>query len=271
MPDVEEDLSLARKAALEAGRIALKFFRHDPRWENKPDHTPVSEADMAVDEALKEMLLAARPGYGWLSEETADDLSRLGKRRVWVLDPLDGTRGFLAGDPNWCVSLALVEDGAAKLGVIHAPALGKTWAARAGGGAFLDGRPITTSRREKLEGAHVIGPRSIHDPRHWDKPWPRVEVSKLPSLALRLAQVACAAADAMVAPGFKSDWDLAAGDVIIREAGGVITDGRGRPLAYNRRDIRPWGVVAAPPALHGQVMEHMKGYRCRGKGKGAPK
>ena len=261
MPASESDLKLAVEAAERAGKIALGFFRKNPRWHDKADHTPVSEADMAVDAALKELLLSARPDDGWLSEETADDLSRLEKSRVWVLDPVDGTRGFLQGDPNWCVSLALVVDGRPVIGVINAPALGRTWRAAKGRGAYLDGAPARVSGREELTGAHVIGPRYIHDPARWGRPWPKVSITRLPSLALRLARVASGDADAMAAPGYKREWDVAAGDIIVREAGGVVTDAGGERCVYNSEDTRIFGVAAAGEKLHAQIMERMRTYR----------
>ena len=264
MPDADADLELAIEAAREAGRIALGYFRKSPRWHEKADRSPVSEADLAVDAALKDMLLSACPDDGWLSEETADDPARLKKSRLWVLDPLDGTRGFLLNDPHWCVSLALVVDHRPVIGVIHAPALGRTWSAAQGKGAFLDGGRIQVSGRAGLAGAHVIGPRYIHDARLWGRPWPDVSVTRLPSLALRLARVASADADAMIAPGYKSDWDIAAGDIIIREAGGVVTDARGEKIIYNRESTRPFGVIAANARLHGALLQLMK--TCKGHG-----
>ncbi len=252
------------EAAGKAGDIAMGYFRKKPAWRSKADNTPVSEADLAVDAALREWLLKARPDYGWLSEETADDQTRLEKSRVWVLDPVDGTYGFLHNDPNWCVSLALVEDRRPVIGVIHAPALGLTWAAQKGRGARLNGAPIHVSQRAELSGAHIIGPRSIHDPARWGRPWPKVSVTRLPSLALRLAKVASADASAMIAPGHKSDWDIAAGDIIIHEAGGVLTDARGETILYNRADTRPFGVAAANPALHQQILARLKTFKgCR--------
>jgi len=265
LPAGDADFRLAMDAALEAGRIAMRYFGKHPEWHRKADHSPVSEADLAVDEALRKRLRHARPDYGWLSEETADSEERLSCRRVWVLDPVDGTRGFLRGDPDWCVSLALVEDGRPVIGIIHAPVRGHTWAAMAGRGAALDGRPIRVSDLRTLEGAHLIGPRSIHDRRMWERPWPKVKVTKLPSLALRLAHVASAEADGMLAPGCKCDWDIAAGDVIVREAGGVVTDARGETILYNRRDTRPFGVVAANAELHAQIMEYVRTYRGHGR------
>jgi len=271
LPGDDADFRLAMEAVLEAGRIAMGYFGHHPEWHRKADRSPVSEADLAVDGALRDMLRAARPEYGWLSEETADGEERLSRRRVWVLDPVDGTSGFLRGDPDWCVSLALVEDGRPVIGIIHAPARGRTWAAMAGRGATLDGRSIRVGDARTLEGARIIGPRSIYDRRMWGRPWPEVTVTKLPSLALRLAHVASAEADGMLAPGCKCDWDVAAGDLIVREAGGIVTDAHGETIVYNRRETRPFGVVAANPALHAQIMEYLRDYRGHGRHRHHPR
>ncbi len=252
------------EAAREAGDIAMGYFRKQPAWRRKADNTPVSEADMAVDAALRERLLKARPDYGWLSEETEDDLTRLEKSRVWVLDPVDGTRGFLQDNPNWCVSLALVEDRRPVIGVIHAPALGLTWTAQKGRGAALNAKPIHVSQRTDLAGARIVGPRYILDPARWGAPWPKISLLRLPSLALRLARVASADAAAMAAPGHKSDWDIAAGDIIIHEAGGILTDAEGKTILYNRAETRPFGVAAANPALHQQILARLKTFKgCR--------
>ncbi len=258
--DLKEDLALALALVHEAGRLALSRFRRRPKWHRKADGTPVTEVDLAIDKALHEGLLAARPDYGWLSEETADEPARLACHRVWVLDPLDGTGGYLRGEREFCTALALVEEGEPVLGIIHAPALERTWTAVKGAGAALNGDPIHVSGRADLAGARIIGPASVQRPECWDRPWPDVTLSRPPSLALRLAYVADGTADAMLAPGYKSEWDVAAGDVIVREAGGVVTDISGRPIRYNGSPPRPHGVLAGPPALHAAILERLRGY-----------
>ena len=268
--DLKDDLALALDLVREAGRIALEHFRRRPKWHRKADGTPVTEVDLAIDRTLREALLAARPGYGWLSEETADDAARLTCRRVWVLDPLDGTGGYLRGEREFCTALALVENGEPVLGIIHAPALERTWTAAKGAGARLNGEAIHVSRRTDLAGARIIGPASVNRPECWDDPWPEVTLFRPPSLALRLAYVAAGEADAMLAPGHKSEWDVAAGDIIVREAGGLVTDISGRPIRYNCSPPRPHGVIAGPPPLHAAILARLKGYhpprhghRCR--------
>jgi myo-inositol-1(or 4)-monophosphatase len=269
--DLSAELATALAAVHEAGEIGLSRFRRTVKTQRKADGTPVTEVDLAIDALLRERLLAAYPADGWLSEEGEKSCHWRTCRRAWIVDPLDGTSGYLRGEPYWCVAVALAIGHVPVLGVIHAPALGHTWTAAAGKGAFLNGEPIRVSPREELAGAHIIGPRYIHDARRWETPWPQVSVTRLPSLALRLARVASADADGMIAPGHKSDWDIAAGDIIIREAGGIVTDARGEEIIYNREATRPFGVIAANPVLHGQLLKHMKTFKGHGGRKSAHK
>ncbi len=258
----DNDMDLALAAIRRGGDIALSYFRKGPRWHRKPDNTPVCEADIAVDKAVRTMLLQARPDYGWLSEETTDSTARLKKRRIWILDPVDGTRSYLSGEKTWCISLALVEEGRPVIGLIWAPALDRLWQAQAGGGARENGHPIQVSSRKTVDGACLIAPAFLHDPERWQEPWPEnVKTMRLPSLALRLAWVASAEVDGMFAPGRKSEWDLAAGDLIVREAGGLISDAKGRTISYNQKDPHPFGVVAASPPLHEKILQRLAGLK----------
>ena len=270
-PDFSAELDVALRAAREAGQIGLARFRRKVRVQHKPDGTPVTEVDLAIDALLRERLLAAFPQDGWLSEEGEKGCHWLSCRRAWIVDPLDGTGGFLRREPFWCVAIALVVDHAPVLGVIHAPALEHTWHAVAGGGAFRDAVPIHVSDRAQLEDARIIGPMAVQKPRCWAEPWPQVSVRRYPSLALRLAFVADAAgehgADAMLAPGRKNYWDVAAGDVIVREAGGLVTDIDGTPLRYDAEAAKVNGIVAAGRGLFEQVLTRGKGFRCGGKGR----
>jgi len=158
-PDLAADLALVTAAAERAGALALGFWRNDPRHWMKGGNSPVTEADVAVDELLRGLLGEARPDYGWLSEETADDPARLSRRRVFVVDPIDGTRGFLAGDRRWCVSVAVVEEGRPVVGALAAPALGRSFAALRGQGATLDGRALAVRDPGQLQGARLAGPK----------------------------------------------------------------------------------------------------------------
>jgi len=247
LPDAGEDMDLLREAAHEAGAIALRYFGKDPQVWMKGGTSPVSEADYAADAYLRETLLAARPDYGWLSEETADDAARLLARRTFVVDPIDGTRGFLQGLDTWCVSVAVVEGGRSIAGVLECPARGETYAALPGGGAFLNGSPVTVAKpRQQL---HVAGPRPFIDqlPAHWRERLDRA--AYIPSLAYRLAMVASGALDATFVKPNAHDWDIAAADLILREAGGHLVTREGNAPAYGGEVIRHGALAAGSGEL----------------------
>ncbi len=219
-------------AVQEAGARALESFRKPLKIWQKANASPVSDADMEVDALLRERLLAAAPAYGWLSEETEDDVARLAARRLWIVDPIDGTRAYIGGLPDWAVSVALVEDGRPILGALFAPVEESLFLAIAGAGASLNGAPIRASGGMTLDGARVAGPRRKLDALAAVadiKPIPKIH-----SLALRLAQVAQGAIDAAFAGPAGHDWDLAAADLLVHEAGGVLTTLDGGQLSYNR-------------------------------------
>ena len=248
-------------AAREAGALAAERFCTAVHCERKADGSPVTEVDLAVDALLRQRLRAVLPEAGWLSEESTTGDEWLSHRQAWCIDPLDGTGGYLRRDPHWCISVALLQDGAPVLGVIHAPALQRTWQAARGGGALMNGMTARVSIRQALAGARIIGPKSLEDAAAWQTPWPRVEVRRYPSLALRLAYVASGEADGMLALGGKNYWDVAAGDIIVREAGGIISDAEGAPLRYDRAAARVNGVIAASAALHGEMLALARGWR----------
>jgi myo-inositol-1(or 4)-monophosphatase len=252
----EADRRLLEAAARAAGETALGFLSRPNRVEEKPGgHGPVSEADLAVDAELRETLLAARPGYGWLSEESEDDPARLAARRVFIVDPIDGTRAFLAGQKAWALSLAVVEAGRPVAGVVHLPALGRTYAATAGGGATLDGRPIAAA--PPAAPARVLAAGGSLDPRYWPGGPPPVERHFRPSLAYRLCLVAEGRFDATFSFRDTWEWDVAAGDLIAREAGAAVTTRAGAALAYNLPSPRLPGIVAAAPALHTALLARL--------------
>lgn len=243
MASAAADLDLVVAAALDAGAVALSFFKAPNRSWTKGGDSPVSQADMAADRRLKEHLLSARPHYGWLSEETEDDGSRLARTVSFLADPLDGTRGFLAGDPRWAVSVAVVERGRPVAGVVHCPALQRTYAAARGEGAWLNGgrlevadsrkvRSLTASKRILAELA------TLHGERYRLHPF-------IPSLALRLAMVAAGEIDGAFARPGAHDWDIAAADLLLGETGGALVTLAGGECRYDRRAIRAPALVAA--------------------------
>lgn len=243
-----DDLRLLADAARDAGQLALEFFGRNPRVWHKDNKSPVSEADMAVDAFLARQLTGARPGYGWLSEETTDDESRFRCRRLFVVDPIDGTRAFIGGDADWTVSLAVVEAGRPLAAALYAPVEDDLYLAIAGGGATLNDTAIAVSDRTSLDGAHVAGPRSMRDRTALMEAGLNQE-SPIRSLALRIALVAAGRRDAAIATARAHDWDLAAADLLVQEAGGRLTDLDGNVIRYNEADIHHPALIAAPAAL----------------------
>lgn len=248
-----EDFDLLLHAARAAGEAAVPFFNPgretSARINWKEGNSPVSEADHAANEALEAVLRGARPEYQWVSEETADAPDRLSASHVFVVDPIDGTRAFIAGKLQWSVSVALVVDGAPVAGVIHAPALGLTYAARIGGGATRNGRPIRVSSRRGLGGATAAGPKPTLESLERLAEVRLEHAPKVPSLALRLALAAEGKVDMALASTGAHDWDVAAADMILREAGGALLDLQGLRLAYNKPSLRRGPLCAGPAAL----------------------
>ena len=253
----ESDLDLLLDAAREAEAIALAHWRRDPKvWEKGVDG-PVSEADFAVDAFLRDALGAARPGYGWLSEETPDDPAARAASRVFVVDPIDGTRAYIAGEATWAHSLAVVEDGRPVAAVVHLPVRKKTYAAALGQGATLNGAPLRASDRSEVAGATFLAARASFEAQHWQGPVPHVDRAFRPSLAYRLALVGEGRFDGMLTLRPTWEWDVAAGALVATEAGAIVTDRRGRPLRFNNADPRLDGVLAAGPVLHAAVHRRM--------------
>ncbi|MEM9591687.1 MAG: inositol monophosphatase family protein, partial [Pseudomonadota bacterium] len=192
----QEDFDILSRAVREAGALASSYFKASPKAFKKPDGSQVSEADLAVDAALKLDLTTRRKEYGWLSEESPDDRSRLKHARVWMVDPIDGTGAFLREIPEWTVSAALVEDGVPVIGVVFNPEADEFFHAIRGGGAFLNGEPIHTTDRSSLDGAKMIASGGLFRKKIWEDPWPNVTAQWVNSVAYRLALVASGRGDA---------------------------------------------------------------------------
>jgi myo-inositol-1(or 4)-monophosphatase len=251
-PEDAADLALLEAAARRAGALALSYFGRNPTAWTKGAASPVSEADIAVDRLLAETLRAARPDYGWLSEETADSAERLGRRSLFVVDPIDGTRAFLAGSPEWSVSLAVVRDGRPCAAALAAPALGLFYGAAAGAGATRDGVPLRVRDGTDLAAARVAGAKA---PLPVILPALGENVPRIPSLALRLARVADGTLDAAFAGADAHDWDVAAADLLVAEAGGrlALLEGGRAPL-YNAATPRHGPLVAAGVATLAAIL-----------------
>ncbi len=248
------DLALLIEAARAAGQVALGFAAETARrWDKPGGLGPVTEADIAVNDVLEQVLRGARPGYGWLSEETEDDPCRLDAARLFIVDPIDGTRSFIEGSGTWAHSLAVVEDGVVTAGVVYLPMRDKLYAAAAGQGATLNGAALTVSGREQLTGASVLAAKPGYAPQNWRGAVPEVKRIYRPSLAYRLSVVAEGRADAMFTLRPTWEWDVAAGDVILREAGASTSDRAGKPLVFNNAHPQVDGIVAANPTLHAVI------------------
>lgn len=241
--DLQADLDLIREAALEAGEVALSYFRRDPEvWYKNEGHSPVTAADIAVDKLLRQRLLGARPDYGWLSEESEAAPGSRDREALFVVDPIDGTRGFVAGRDIWCVSIAIVRGTRSAAGVLVAPATGEVFTAREGGTAEKNGAPIAVEapgERLMIAAPDRMMGRLPNDLRRMI-----TKVGHIPSLAYRLAMVADGRLHATLVRESANDWDIAAADIILRQAGGDLVQPSGRPVHYDRQGL-PHGVLIA--------------------------
>lgn len=237
-------------AAREAGRKALAWFEPGSATRAeisyKHGHSPVSAADLEVDRYLQRTLRELLPEAGWLSEETPDNGSRLTTREAFIIDPIDGTGGFIRGEREWCVSIALVRDGVPVMAVIEAPALGQTFTALAGAGAWCNNAMISVAHEVAGTPLRLNGPARLANLPGLP---PMILSPKSPSLAYRLMMVADGRLDGVIASPNAHDWDIAAADLVVREAGGALHDHAGNALRYDRQELRHKELFAARPAL----------------------
>lgn len=246
MPNFSTDLDLLIQAAYDSGKIALGYFNAAPEvWEKSGGQGPVTEADLHVNKQLEADLQAARPEYGWLSEETEDDTARLTCSRLFVIDPIDGTRAFIEGSKDWAHSLAIVEDGIVTAGVVYLPMHDLMYTAQLGAGAFCNGNPIAVAQDKPIEKATVLSAKPNMDPKFWAAGTPRFKRAFRSSLAYRLALVADGQFDAMLTLRPTWEWDVAAGSLIVAEAGGTVSDQSGKPPRFNNPHPQINGMVAA--------------------------
>jgi myo-inositol-1(or 4)-monophosphatase len=247
-------------AVREAGMLALSTFRAPIKSWLKDHSSPVCEADIAVDRLLRQKLIEPDPSIGWLSEESEDDPARIAARRLFIVDPIDGTRAYLGGLPDWSVSAALVEDGRPVAAAVFAPVHEEMFTAVAGRGAWRNGTKIAASAGAELKGAQVAGPRGLLD-RLGRAGVEFAAVPKVHSLALRLAWVAAGKLDIAFASGNSHDWDLAAADLLVHEAGGALTTFQSRHLTYNRSPPVHGALIAAGPDRHAALIDLLQDRR----------
>jgi myo-inositol-1(or 4)-monophosphatase len=254
---------LARDTALlidtvrEAGALARSMFRTELKNWTKGASSPVSEADIAANDLIENRLRSATPDYGWLSEESVDDEARLGKRRAWIVDPIDGTRSYLAGREDWCVSVALVEGASPVLAAVFAPVTEEFFFASRGGGALRNDRPVHATAGTELDFSRIAGPKPLVE-RLNRGPGEISLYPRIGSLALRLCRVAEGRLDAAFAGGQSRDWDLAAANLIVQEANGNMTALSGDTILYNRREVTHGALVAAGRDRHASIVEHFR-------------
>jgi len=254
---LSRDAELLKDTVREAGVLALSLFRTELRNWTKGASSPVSEADIAVNDLLEARLRAATPDYGWLSEESVDDDERLGRRLTWIVDPIDGTRGYLAGREDWCVSVALVEDAAPVLAAVFVPVAGEFFFAARGHGATLNDQPIRATSGTRIDFSRLAGPKPLVE-RLNIAPGEIALHPRIGSLALRLCRVAQGELDAAFAGGNSHDWDLAAADLIVQEANGRMTALSGEGILYNRREATHGVLVAAGRDRHASIVSHFR-------------
>jgi len=248
-PNIASLKAALEAAVREAGALAARSFQTTVKSWDKTGGSPVSEVDMAVDKFLRDRLMRLAPDCGWLSEETEDDLIRLDSPRMWIVDPIDGTRAYLTGRTDWSISIALVENGRPVLAAIFAPMQEALYVAATGAGATLNGTTVKATAGADFDTAHAAGPKPMLE--RLAPVAPRlVAEPKVFSLALRLARVAAGTLDLAFASENSHDWDLAAADLLVHEAGGALTTFAGQQLIYNRADPLHGALVAAGRSRH---------------------
>lgn len=251
--DRTQELERIRVALAEALKVLETVRSGKVNVGRKADGDFVTDADHAVNETLRRLL--PRDGEGWLSEETADDLVRLECRRVWVVDPLDGTQEFVADIPEWCISIGLVEDGRPVAAGLCNPATDQLFLGWVGGGVTLNGRPVRVRDLQGLQGAEVLASRSEIRRGEWEEPGAPYKVKPCGSVAYKMAMVAAGLTDATWTLTPKNEWDVAAGAALVLAAGGVVRTLSWEAPTFNRRDPLLSGLVAIPPGLAGPVKQ----------------
>lgn len=253
------DLSLLLQAARQAGDIAKMYFRQDPDVTDKPDGAgPVTAADLAVNAMLESFLQSARPHYGWLSEETEDSAARLTTDRQFIIDPIDGTRAFIDGSKDWAHSLAIVEHGTPVAAVVYLPVRDMMFAAESGGGATLNDKAIHATD-PPLDKATILGAKPNFDGKRWQGGvLPPIKRAFRSSLAYRLCLAGQGQFDGMITLRPSWEWDIAAGALIVQEAGATISDQNGAALRFNNAHPQVPGVLAAGSRLHADLLARLE-------------
>jgi myo-inositol-1(or 4)-monophosphatase len=252
---MQRELDVAVEAAKAGGAIVRKYYRAEYQVEEKAPDNPLTVADTEADAAIKSVCLGAFPADGWLSEETKDSPERLDKSRVWIVDPLDGTKEFTQHIPEFCVCVSLVVDGVVQVGVSYNPETDKLFCARRGHGTTLNGAPVRCTDKIDVASAVVLASRSEDKRGEWDAFRPHMRVKLTGSVAYKFALIAAGEADATFSLTPKNEWDICAGTLLVEEARGVVTDRYGRPLTFNNRQTLLPGLIAAGAGLWSPIRE----------------
>ncbi|WP_054006028.1 3'(2'),5'-bisphosphate nucleotidase CysQ [Cypionkella psychrotolerans] len=248
------DLALLTEAARAAGEVAMRYWKNAPKAWDKADASPVTEADLACNDLIQGILRRARPSYGWLSEETPDDTARLDTEYQFIIDPIDGTRAFIAGEKHFSHSLAVAHNGRITAAVVYLPALDKLYTATEYGPALCDGQLITCSQRSLADDPNILTSKNSLDPQNWPNGLPSFQRSFRASLAYRLCLVADGSFDGMITFMDAWEWDIAAGSLIAARAGAKVTDRHGLALDFNATGAQSAGAFACAPLLHDDLM-----------------
>lgn len=249
------EYSKAIEAARGAGEIIARYYGSTYTVRQKSKDQPVTEADREANQFIQETLHAAFPNDGWISEETQDDLARLKSKRVWIVDPLDGTKEFINHIPEFAVSIGLAENGFPVVGVIYNPITDEMFTCQKGKGAFLNESQIRVSATSKLIDSTIVASRSETDRGEWKKYDGQFAIKPLGSMAYKMAHVAAGFADGSFSLTPKTEWDFCAGDLLVAEAGGKISDLKSRPFKFNNRDLGIDGLIYGNPQIFTQLSD----------------
>jgi myo-inositol-1(or 4)-monophosphatase len=258
------DISIMEEAAIAAGKIIMSYYRDGQQVsdaaevQQKSQNNPLTKADLEADRLLHKILMEARPDYGWLSEETVDNENRLNKQRVWVVDPIDGTKEFIVGIPQFAVSIGLIEDGRPIAACVYNPATEEIFLAELGAGTTLNHTPINTTPRSQLTGASCLASRSETKRGDWDCFKSEFETTMMGSIAYKLSLVAAGRYDLTFTLTPKNEWDFCAGELLITEAGGQVSHKDGTNCIYNKKNPRIRSLLASNGPLHHDLLKRLK-------------
>ena len=250
--------NLVKESILEAGKLALKWFKKDPEQWKKDDGSLVSKADIEINDLLNKLLKNKNPEFGWLSEENEDDRSRLNKKIIFVVDPLDGTKAFLEGKKEFSISVAIVKNGLPISGIVFSPSTGEMFEAEKNKGSWKNNKKVIISNYNRLEKCKMIAFKPMFSHPAWKEPWPKMDVENRNSIAYRMALVASGQYDAMMALNSKNDWDIAAGDLLISESGGIVTLHTNKKIIYNTENTKKPSVIGTNKPIHEKIIKRVK-------------